>query len=213
MSEQVTLPPDVVATGISAEDFMIQYADGHYEWVDGKVIQMAPVTSQHDEVFQYLIMYFRHYLLQSKIGRLKVDPFVMSLPNIPSRRQPDLQFIANDNPGQLTATYMHGPADICIEIVSEESYQRDHSTKLLEYEKGGVQEYWIIDPQRHEARFFRLNDEGNYAAHKEDANGNYRTPLLPKYVLHVPSLWLDPLPDLDYIMNAINAMFDTPPSE
>ena len=137
MSEQVMLSPDVVATGVSAEDFMVQYADGHYEWVDGKVIQMAPVSFQHDELSQYLLLLFRFYLARVKIGRVKCDPFVMTLPNVPSCRQPDLQFIANDNPGQLTATHMAGPAGIAIEVVSAESVERDHGKKLLEYQQGG----------------------------------------------------------------------------
>ncbi len=57
-------------------------------------------------------------------------------------------------------------ADICIEIVSPESVTRDYGDKFVEYEKAGVQEYGIIDPNRTSCHF----------------------------KLHVPTLWQDELP-------------------
>lgn len=55
-----------------------------------------------------------------------------------------------------------GPADICIEVVSEERIARDHGEKFAEYEKAGVREYWIVDPLRDTCRFNRLNEAGVY---------------------------------------------------
>jgi len=43
----------------------------------------------------------------------------------------------------LKHTYPDGPADLAIEIVSEESRLRDRGEKFAEYEVGGVKEYWI----------------------------------------------------------------------
>ena len=89
---------------------------------------------------------------------------------------------------------MDGPADIVIEIVSEESIDRNHGTKFEEYEKGGVPEYWIIDPLHEESRFYRLHEDGRYRRQAEDGGGHYETPALPGLKLHVPTLWQDELP-------------------
>ena len=90
------------------------------------------------------------------IGRVLGEPFVMRLPEFPKRRrEPDLMVVLQSNPNKLTETYMDGAADICIEIVSPGTVGTDHGAKLYEYEKGGVQEYWIIDPIRDECRFYR----------------------------------------------------------
>ncbi|HLA45218.1 MAG TPA: Uma2 family endonuclease, partial [Aggregatilineales bacterium] len=83
----------------------------------------------------------------------------------------------------------------------------DHGEKLEEYQKGGVREYWIIDPALQECRLNRLNEEGVYLAQKTDVNENYHTPLLPKFSLHVPTLWKKPLPNFFEIGDSVRAMF------
>jgi Uma2 family endonuclease len=89
---------------------------------------------------------------------------------------------------------MVGPADICIEVVSPESVARDYGDKFVEYEKAGVREYWIIDPLRQRCDFNRLDKSGVYAVVPLDETESYRTPLLRRLALHVPTLWLDELP-------------------
>jgi Uma2 family endonuclease len=122
------------------------------------------------------------------------------------RREPDLQIILKTNPGTLTATYMDGPADICIEIISPGTEDIDRGEKFVEYEKGGVGEYWIFDPLRKEALFYRLNADGVYEPYYPDEDGNYRTPKLPGFVLHVPTLWSSPLPSTIAIADTVKAM-------
>jgi Uma2 family endonuclease len=114
--------------------------------------------------------------------------------------------ILQSNPGTLTDTAMVGPADICIEIVSPETTTRDYGEKYTEYEAGGVAEYWIIDPQREQCRFHRLGEDGFYKQIDLD-NEHYTTPLLPKLVVDVPTLWQDPLPDYFQIGEAVKKMF------
>lgn len=99
---------------------------------------------------------------------------------------------------------------ICIEVVSPESVAHDHGDKFEEYEKGGVREYWIIDPIRSEGRFYRRSDEGIFLHQVEDAEGFYHTPLLPGFTLHVPTLWQDTLPDPIKTVEAVKAMLNEP---
>jgi Uma2 family endonuclease len=207
ISMPVTLPAgEVVATGVSLEDYMAHYAETFHEWVKGAVIKMSPVSEQHD----LLTAYFQHlldiYFELSPVGRVRSVPFVMRLEAAESSREPDLHVILNTNPGQLTTTAMIGPADICVEVVSPESVTRDYGEKFEEYEKAGVREYWIIDPLRRETSFHRLQDTGLYARAHLDHQDTYRTPLLPGLALHVPTLWADPLPGVLATAQAVQAM-------
>jgi Uma2 family endonuclease len=203
----VTLPAgEIVATGVSAEDYMTLYAETHHEWVEGVVVKMSPVTLQHDTLTIYLRQWLNAYFALNPIGRVVGDPFVMRLDAIGRLREPDLQVILNDNPGQLTDTAMIGPADICIEVVSPESVARDYGDKFVEYEKAGVREYWIVDPIRQRCQFNRRSDAGVYAVILPDETDHYHTPLLPKLALHVPTLWQEPLPDVISIVQAVQAM-------
>jgi Uma2 family endonuclease len=117
------------------------------------------------------------------------------------------QVVLNDNLSKLTESAMLGPADICIEIVSEESFSRDYGDKHMEYERAGVKEYWLIDPARRRHHFYRLDDEGIYQISPLDEGDNYLTPLLPKFKLHVPTLWKDELPSYSMVGELVKAMF------
>lgn len=101
---------------------------------------------------------------------------------------------------------MDGAADLCIEVVSVDSVERDHGEKFAEYERGGVGEYWIVDPLRNECRFYRLNSQNVYMRTVEDADGIYQTPLLPGLRLSVPTLWQVELPGPITIAEQVRAM-------
>ncbi len=94
-------------------------------------------------------------------------------------------------------TYLDGPADLAIEIVSEESLLRDRGEKFAEYEIGGVKEYWIIDPELKRADFFVLK-KSRYERRVEDEHGIYRSEVIPGFWIKVEWLWSLP-PVLDVL--------------
>jgi len=186
---------DIIAAGVSLEDYMENYAANFCEWVEGYVIKMSPVHAIHDVLTYWLRQLFEAYFELRPIGVVRSQPFVMRLPAFPNRRrEPDLLVVLDNNPYELKDTYMNGPADICIEIISEESVERDQVEKFNEYEKGGVTEYWLIDPLRKDALFYRLNEAGRYIRQNEGAQGSYIIRALPGLALHVPMLWQEQLP-------------------
>jgi Uma2 family endonuclease len=210
ISEQAlsNLIGEIVATNVSLDDYMEHYAAQHCEWVEGVVIKMSG-SLKHNDLNDYLRELLRIYFALRVIGRVISQPFMMRLPAFPNRRrEPDLMVVLKTNPNEIKATYLDGPADICIEIVSEESVERDHGDKFREYEQGGVPEYWIVDPLHHESRFYRLNGEGSYVRQTEDADGNYHTPLLPGLALHVSTLWRDDLPNTMETLASVTAMLE-----
>jgi Uma2 family endonuclease len=204
---EITYTPSgkIVATSVSEAEYLEKYAEHRCEWVSGTVIKMAPATGRHDETVRYGARLLETYFELRPIGLIRQAPFLMRLPT-GVNREPDLMVILNGNPNQLTATAMNGAADICIEVVSPESVLRDRGEKFEEYEKGGVGEYWIWDILRAEALFYRQNEEGVFIRHDADADDNYRTPLLPGLVIHVPTLWREKLPGPAATVRAVEAM-------
>lgn len=209
--QTITIPAvlpagDVVAVDVSEAEYMAQYAEQRYEWAQGVVIKMSPVSLIHDKLVAYIRNLFEAYFALRSIGEVVGDPFVMRLAAAESNREPDLQVILGDNRANLKDTYMDGPADICMEVVSPGSVAVDYGEKLAEYEKGGVGEYWIIDPIRRSCLFYRLTDQDLYSPHLPSANESYTTPRLPGFVLHVPTLWQQPLPDYGAVWQAVQTM-------
>ncbi|MDW8321108.1 MAG: Uma2 family endonuclease, partial [Armatimonadota bacterium] len=88
--------------------------------------------------------------------------------------------------------YLDGPADLVVEIVSPDSEERDRATKFAEYERGGVREYWLVDPQKQEAEFYVLGEEGKYALRAKGSSGEFRSVVLEGFWLRIEWLWHPP---------------------
>lgn len=197
----------IVQTPILAfEDYLEQYEGQRAEWINGEVIVMSPVTVDHERKRKYLLLLFEAYFALRPIGQVLGEPVVMRLSARPSGREPDLFVRLNNSASVLRETYLDGPADICVEIVSASTQERDRGEKFIEYEEGGVTEYWIIDPERQDALFYRLNAQGRrYQRADLNSRAEYQTPLLPGFRLHVPTLWQEPLPDVIAIVDQMRA--------
>src|SRR5204863_2715109 len=96
------------------------------------------------------------------LGAVRADPFQMKTgPKLPGRA-PDILFVAKKNAHRLKRLYVDGPAELVVEIISIGSRSIDRGAKYYEYEQGGVKEYWLIDPERRKAEFYRLGRDGTY---------------------------------------------------
>ncbi|HEV7128352.1 MAG TPA: Uma2 family endonuclease, partial [Ktedonobacterales bacterium] len=136
------------------------------------------------------------------LGVIVIPPFQMKLPDS-SGREPDLIFVAQAHLGRLTRTYLDEPADLAVELVSPESLKRDREEKFAEYQRGGVSEYWILDPDLQQAEFYQLEAQGVYQRIALDAQGIYRAQAMPGFWLNVAWLWQNPLPGQDITLYEI----------
>ena len=132
------------------------------------------------------------YAKSKRLGKILLPPFQMKLPR--SGREPDLIFVATGHLDRLKPTFLDGPADLVVEVISTESLARDRGEKFYEYEEAGIPEYWLIDPIRERVEFYRLDAQGRYDLILPDVDGVYRTPILPGFWLRVAWLWSPPAP-------------------
>lgn len=164
------------------------------EWVNGEVIVLAPASNRHQDLCDFLAFLLRAYVEAKDLGVVRTAPFSMYLPDLERAREPDVLFLAKENLGRLKETYLEGPADLVVEILSSDSRLRDRGEKFAEYEMGGVREYWIIDPDEKRADFYILGPDGRYERKKPDQRGIFRSQVLPDFWLKVDWLWQEPLP-------------------
>jgi len=160
------------------------------EWVDGEVVMYSPASKRHQDISGFLYEVFRAYVRSRRLGEVIQAPFQMKLEH---GRDPDLLFVANEHLGRLEETYLDGPADLVVEIVSPESVGRDRGEKFYEYARGGVPEYWLIDPQMEWAEFYQLEEERYHLAFS-GREGQYNALVLSDFWLRVEWLWQESLP-------------------
>ncbi len=171
--------------------------EGLSEWINGEVTVHMPTTEEHQRVVDVLNRLLGLFVRALRLGIVRSAPFAMrALPDGPGQ-EPDLFFLAEEHQERLTRHELAGPADLVIEVISDDSVARDRDEKFYEYQAAGVREYWIIDPRpgRLRADFYVLDARGQYRAVPPDDDNIYRSTVLPGFWLDVEWLWRpDPNP-------------------
>ena len=174
---------------ITFEEYLEMDVEGAYlEWEDGKVIGFMPNNLQHQQIIAFLLTVIGLFVEVKNLGKIIQAGYAMKLDAQQRGREPDLVFVAKENAEILKHNYLDGAADIVVEIISPESIERDRRTKFDEYEKAGIKEYWLIDPQEKRAEFYNLNDGGIYRL-ANAPEGIYHSKILPEFFLRVEWLW------------------------
>ena len=75
--------------------------------------------------------------------------------------QPDLMVVCDRN--KVDRHGVHGAPDLVIEILSDSTRRADRLTKFNLYQRAGVREYWIVDPDAHTVAVHLLQD-GQYGS-------------------------------------------------
>ncbi len=175
---------------MSYEEFL-QWADEdtHAEWVDGEVIIHMPPKDIHQATLGFLHRLLGLFVDLFNLGKIRIAPFEMKLGR--SSREPDILFIARENLDRLTEDRLVGPADLIVEIISDDSVYRDRYRKFQEYRDAGVREYWVIDPRPNKQRadFFRLDEQGEYELYATEDDERVASHVLPGFWLRPAWLW------------------------
>ena len=166
------------------------------EWVDGEVIVFMPPSELHQDLAGFLFVLVSWYARTLGLGKAIIAPFEMRLSNRLSR-EPDIVFVAREHIHRLDGKRLAGPADLAVEVVWPDSVTRDRREKLAEYDEAGVREYWLVDtrPGHEDTRFFQRSAAGRFEPAAADADGRYRSAVLPGFWFRPDWLWQEPLPD------------------
>ena len=197
----------ILAQGVAFEDYLNGKYGVHTEWIDGVVIAMSPVSAQHDSLARFLDDLLGWYLELTDGGRVLREPMVMKpTPDSPAR-EPDLQVLRADRLHLLKENLVAGAANLVVEIVSPESFTRDRGVKFEEYERGGVDEYWVIDPKRREALFYVRDAEGTFQPRMLTGDV-YTSVVLPKLRLPVSRLWAEKFPSTREVVQWVESLLE-----
>ena len=200
----VTRPaPTDAPQRITYEDFLERYNGVHAEWVEGEVQLMSPVSNVHQRIGNFLFRVISDFVETNDLGEVFQLEFQMKLARERRGREPDLFFVPKAKMVQLQPGFFNGPADLVIEIISPESVERDRVDKFTEYERGGVTEFWLIDPAGQQVNFFLRDADGRFQTVSPDADGIYYSAMLPGFWLRVAWLWQSPPPPLSAVRKEV----------
>jgi Uma2 family endonuclease len=194
MSTQSMLAPSYV----SFEAFLADYEGVRAEWVDGKVVEMSPASDRHQDILEMLAAALRTYVERTRAGVIRSQNLGVRIGT--RLRVPDILFLSAEHLDRRTSTYVEGPADFVVEVVSFESRLRDRDEKFYEYARAGIPEYWLIDPLRETVDLFRRGDDGQYHFVDEGDPPRLESQVLHGFWIDPRWLWQEPLPSVDWVL-------------
>ena len=165
--------------------------DVRAEWVNGEAFIYMPATPYHNKIEKWLDRVLSGWVEHFDLGEAFASEVEIRAPGV--RRVPDVCFVAKERQTIVMETRIEGAPDLIIEIVSAVSVDRDWHDKRVEYERIGVREYWVIDPQNQRVRAYQMNAEG-YVAIAEQA-GKIHSQVLQGFWIRPTDLWQEPLPN------------------
>ncbi len=128
------------------EDYYALPDDRRVELIDGVIYDMAAPSQEHQLISGEMSYQLQDFVKKNKGGcRVYTAPFDVQL-DMDSRTmvQPDILVVCDRD--KISSRGVYGAPDLVIEILSQASAKLDATVKLFKYLKGGVREYWIVDP-------------------------------------------------------------------
>ena len=200
MKQPSVLPPPVRGEWVpmTYDEFLAWAPEGmRTEWTDGEGIAYVSTSDRHQAVIELVLALLSSFVRLTGAGRVSFAPYPMLLRPGGPHREPDVLFVRGEHLDRWTRQRLHGPADLAVEVLSEDTAREDLGRKRDEYEALGVPEYVVIDarPGRQEFAYLRLNSSGAYEPVEPDAQGRYHSLVLPGFWLDPAWFRQDPLPN------------------
>ena len=184
------------------DEFIAWDVEGKTEWIDGEGIAYVSSSARHVRLVVFLAGLLGRYVRAFDLGEVLIENLIVRLPTRPSGRAPDVFVIGRSDAERVLPKWVEGPVPFAVEIISEDSVERDTVEKRAEYERAGVTEYLIVEsrPNRRDVTFLRLDDDGRYRPVEPDADGRYHSGILSGFWFDPEWFGQDPLPEVDDLL-------------
>ena len=166
---------------LTYEDLVLLPEDGlRHELIDGEHYVTASPNVRHQRISATLYLMIGRWLEDHPIGEVFYSPLDVLFSDF-DVVEPDLLYMSKGRAAEiLTANHVRGVPELVIEIGSPSTRGRDETIKRRLYERVGVSEYWVVDPETDIVRIYRRDGE-RFARPQElarEAGDVLNTPLL-----------------------------------
>lgn len=142
------------------------------EIIDGEAVMMATPSRIHQKISGEIFRQLANFL-EGRKCEVYHAPFGVRLfeqagdkpEDVNTVVEPDISVVCNQD--KLDKYGCKGAPDMVIEILSPSSLRHDRLVKLNLYQRAGVREYWIVDPENCAVQVFLLDDIGYLRIYEE----------------------------------------------
>lgn len=170
------------------EDLFSLPDDGRrYEIIEGELYEMPAPSWDHSTTIINLIALLLPVVsaLGGILRTAPVDVFFQGANPV----QPDFLVMLPGWAGRLEQRGPQGAPDLLIEVVSPSNRGHDTLTKRRLYERSGVHEYWIVDPDAHTVEVFARERDALHSLQRASGEDTAVSPLLGDAVFPLAAIF------------------------
>ncbi len=128
------------------------------ELINGTIYMSPAPSTNHQRILGFIYKQLSDYVDQYSLGEVFFAPCDVYLDERANAVQPDIIFISTKKNAIVEKSGIHGVPDLLIEVLSPGNSEHDTVIKKELYQKFGVQEYWIVNPETKETIGYSLKD-------------------------------------------------------
>ena len=180
---------------LTYDDFVRFPDDGmRHELIDGEHYVTPSPNTKHQAIAFNLANAFGGYLRAHPIGAAFIAPFDVVFSDL-DVVEPDLLYISRDRAEILTKQHVRGAPDLAVEILSPGTRKTDEVIKRKLYDRFGVREYWVVDPELEAIKIYRRSGDAfpRAAELSVEHEDTLTTPLLPDFSVALTEIFAVPL--------------------
>jgi len=163
----------------------------HYELLNGRIVMTPPAGWPHGRIEVKLTRALDEHVSRLKAGIVLGSSAGYDLPS-GDTIEPDVSFIASERfasgPAPERRKFLRVSPNLVVEIISEPTARRDRIEKKQIYERNGVDEYWLVDPDRRDVTVFHLAG-GRYDGGQLFTHGPIGSLVLPQLLLSIDDVF------------------------
>jgi Uma2 family endonuclease len=180
-------------TRLTYDDFLLFPDDGRrHEIIDGEHYVTPSPNLRHQvlagRLFFAIELFLRQHPGTGQVFMAPLDVLFTKWDIV----EPDVLYVASDQNDILTEKNVQGPPALVIEILSKGTRKTDEQVKRRLFERGGVREYWLVDPELDLVKVFRRQGDGSFPRVSElsrELHEVLATPLLPGLAIGLDELF------------------------
>lgn len=142
------------------------------ELIDGEAVMMAPPSVEHQRISREIFRQLANYL-EGKKCEVFAAPFGVRLferdgdapEDVDTVVEPDISVICDS--GKLDTHDCKGAPDLVIEILSPSTRRQDRLVKPGLYQRAGVRESWIVNPEDKTVQVMLQDGAGSLRIHED----------------------------------------------
>ena len=163
--------------------------DTKAEFINGEIVYHSPVMKRHNDATGYSYSLLKNFVDGEDLGFVGVEKILTVFTR--NDYEPDVCFFNNKKAKDFQPEQMKFPVpDLAIEVLSKSKrvIVRDKKTKFEDYEKHGVTEYWMIDPDEETIEQHVL-EKGKYKLVLKSAEGSISSRAVKGFTIPIRAIF------------------------